>query len=316
MEEKQLTFKEDEISQMLNHAFDLFREGRFPEAASQLEKVLRIDFDYPDVTASLKCANFWRERQERLATIGEPYERGELLLGEWRHFVDFVQRIGGVSEKGLFSVRQYVFGTALAAYRGLAEQGGYDADLLLRIGRCYKELGSYDLAIESLEKANQMKNGVPSVLAELADCYALVGETRSGKIFFREAFFLGANEIDLSTLESGMIQRLVQRLRGMNLSEAEVREWVPVYGAVYGVLNVKRELRPLEYGKLKQSIFRMENQLETDRQERDLLVPRLLNHYFWLIDHYAGTGEERSHVEEVLARVKRLDPAIYREYTR
>jgi len=80
MEEKQLTFKEDEIAQMLNHAFDLFREGRFPEAAAQLEKVLRIDFDYPDVTASLKCANFWRERQERLAGIGEPYERGELLL--------------------------------------------------------------------------------------------------------------------------------------------------------------------------------------------------------------------------------------------
>ncbi len=316
MEEKQLTFKEDEISQMLNHAFDLFREGRFPEAAAQLEKVLRIDFDYPDVTASLKCANFWRERQERLAEIREPYERGELLLGEWRHFVEFVHRIGGVSEKSLFSLRQYVFGTALAAYRSLAEQGGYDAELLLRIGRCHKELGSYDLAIENLEKANQMKNGFAPVLAELADCYALVGEARISKIFFREAFFVGAQEIDLSTLESGMIQRLVQRLRSMGLREAEVREWIPVYGTVFGVLNVRRELRPLEYGKLKQSIYRMENQLEGDKAERELLVPRLLNHYFWLIDHYTSAGEDRSRVDEVLARIKRLDPAIHREYTR
>ena len=316
MEEQQLTFKEDEISQMLNHAFDLFRDGRFPEAAVQLEKVLRIDFDYPDVTASLKCANFWRERQERLQAVAEPYERGELLLGEWRHFLEFLQRIGGASEKSLFSVRQYVFRTALASYLGLVEQGGYDADLLLRIGRCHKELGSYDLAIENLEKANQMRNGSSPVLAELADCYALVGETRTSKIFFREAFFLDPQEIDLATLESGMILRLVQRLQGMNLRDAEVREWLPVYGTVFGVFNVRRELRPLEFGKLKQSIYRMEQQMETGAQERDLLVPRLLNHYFWLIDHYTSSGEDRSRVEEVLARVKRLDPAIYKEYTR
>jgi len=45
------------------------------------------------------------------------------------------------------------------------------------------------------------------------------------------------------------------------------------------------------------------------------VVPRLINHYFWLIDHYLASGEERQKIEEVLERIKALDPAIYKEYT-
>ena len=57
MDDRQLTFKEDEITRMLNRAFDLFREGDFGAAERELEEALRIDFEYPDVTSSLKCAN-------------------------------------------------------------------------------------------------------------------------------------------------------------------------------------------------------------------------------------------------------------------
>ena len=317
MDEKQLTFKEDEISRMLNHAFDLFREGQFARAEEELEGALRVDFDYPELASSLKSAHYWKEKQEALAHTAEPYERGEFLMAAWRHYLDFVQRIGSTSEKGLYSIKQYVFRTALESYESLADDGSlYEAEILLRIGRCHKELGSYDRAIEHLERANQLKGGVPPVLAELADCYSLVGETRAAKVFFREALFIGPDQVDLSAMESGMIQRLVERLRNVGLAEDLIVEWLPVYGTVFGAFNVKRELRPLEYGKLKQSIYQMETQLQEGDQGREVVLPRLLNHYFWLIDHYASSGEERSKVEEVLARIQRLEPNIYREYTK
>ena len=53
-----------------------------------------------------------------------------------------------------------------------------------------------------------------------------------------------------------------------------------MYGVVYGVLNVKRELKSLEYGKLRQSIFSLETQIEEDRELRAALAPKLINRYF------------------------------------
>ena len=117
--------------------------------------------------------------------------------------------------------------------------------------------------------------------------------------------------MELSYLESPMILRLIERLRE-HFGDEDVREWVPVYGAIYGLFNVKRELRPLELGQLKQSIHQLEREVEEGSTRRQ---PRLINHYFWLIDHYLSSGEERARVEEVLARIRDLDPEVFAEYT-
>ena len=44
-------------------------------------------------------------------------------------------------------------------------------------------------------------------------------------------------------------------------------------------------------------------------------MPRLINRYFWLIDHYMSAGEPRERVEEVLAKIRELDPRVHRDYT-
>jgi hypothetical protein len=79
------------------------------------------------------------------------------------------------------------------------------------------------------------------------------------------------------------------------------------------VFNVKREMKPLELGKLKQSIFLLQKEIETEPRARGL-VPRLINRYFWLIDHYLTVGETRERIEEILERIREIDPRVYREY--
>jgi hypothetical protein len=124
---------------------------------------------------------------------------------------------------------------------------------------------------------------------------------------------LDSQSVELSYLESPMILRLVEKLKGrFGDAGAELQEWIPVYGTIFGLFNVKRELRPLELGKLKQAIYQLEK--EVGGQRRNLLIPRLINHYFWLVDHYLNSGEDRQKIEEVLAKIKELDPEIYSEY--
>jgi tetratricopeptide (TPR) repeat protein len=214
-------------------------------------------------------------------------------------------------------LRQFVFGTALYYYIDLLEESDiFDAEILLKIGRCYKAIGNYEKAVEYLLIGNQQKSGNAEILAELGDCYGLINEMRIAKAFFREAFFINPNEIILENLESGMIRKLIETVRSNDIPESQIKEWIPVFGSIYGVFNIKRELKALEFGRLKQAIHGLEKETRERTSPAEYMVPRLLNHYFWLIDHYICTGEDKSKIEEVLAKIKLLDNDIYLEYTK
>jgi tetratricopeptide (TPR) repeat protein len=314
MAEKQLTFKENEIIQILNRVYLNFKEGHFKDASSLLEKALEIDFESTDVTNALKAANFWLEREDRLVTISGSYEKGEYYLGQWKVFNGFISRMENLSERCLFNIKYYIFGMALEHYLSLYDEKDLsDPEILFRIGRCHKCQGNYESAIRFLELASQHRREDAAILAELADSYSLVNEDRAAKVFYREAFFLDPQAVELAYLESPMILRLVDKLRGrIGEMGAELQEWIPVYGTVFGLFSIKRELRPLELGKLKQAIYQLEKRIGGKRDNR--LTPRLINHYFWLVDHYLNAGEDRQKIEETLGKIRELDTEIYKEY--
>ena len=196
----------------------------------------------------------------------------------------------------------------------MPETGG-DPYLLLQVGRCCKGAGNYERAIEWLERANRESRDDARIMAELADCYSLVNESRAAKVFFREAFSVDAQAVDLAGLESPLVQRLAARLRSKGWREPLLNEWMPVYGAIWGVFSVKREMKPLEFGKLKQAIYQLEKECLKPGPGREMVVPRLINRYFWLIDHYMTTGEPRERIDEVLEKLRGIDPAVHEEYT-
>ncbi len=136
------------------------------------------------------------------------------------------------SRKGCSSrIKQFVFNAALACYLSAApdaEQEGGDPDVLLQVGRCCKGIGNYERAIECLEKANRERRDDARILAELADCYSLVNESRLAKAFFREAFFIDPQAVDLEGLESPLVRRLAARVRSRGIDGPALDEWIPV----------------------------------------------------------------------------------------
>jgi len=313
--EKQPSYNNEAIIKILSKVCNHFKDGLFENAIELLERALKIDFEYNGVTSALKCATFWKERKERLLNIAENYEKAEFLMDQWELFSKFLCQIGETSERCLYNLKQHVFGTALKNYHMLKEASGlYDIDVLVKIGRCYKTLGNFDKAIEYLSIANQQKNRSPEILAQLADCYSLINEIRISKLFFREAFFLGPKKINLVSLDAGMIAKLIIEIKKLGIPDDLLNYWIPVYGTIFGVFTIKRELRPLEFGKLKQAIYNLEKKLREGRDNQTGNVPILINHYFWLIDHYISAKEDKSKIEEVLSKIKEIDIRIYNEY--
>ena len=311
--------REEPVEGLIQKAYEKLKASDAEGAAALLEEALQIDFDNEETKHALKSVNWWLEHMARIEEIKNPYERGGFILSQLRQYYIFLDSVAGHYDLCQYAVRRYVFSAALRCFTDLLGDGvnEFDPGLLLQVGRCYKGVGNYDEALKYLEQAVRFKREDGEVLAELADVNALLGDAPTAKALFREAFFLNPEKIDLRAMESEMILRLRNRLfQEKGYKEEDLREWIPVYGKLWGVFTVTRELKPVEFGRLKQSIFTMETECKGNPGQSAILKPRLINRYFWLIDYYENKKEDPELREAVLLKIKITAPEIYERYIR
>jgi len=157
-------------------------------------------------------------------------------------------------------------------------------------------------------------------LAELADAYALIGNAKAAKAFFREAFFVDPQGVDLDSMESDLILRLRDAVTERGVEGEALAEWMPVYGRLLGVLSIKGVLKPVELSRIKQAVLALEREQRGNAGAPALLKPRLLNRYFWLIDPWmsvggeAGEADNAREIEETMLKIKYIDEDIYAQY--
>ena len=307
------------VEGLIEKAYDRLKELDEVSAIHLLQEALKIDFEHPEVKYGLKCINWWLERVKKLEDFHDPFGKGAYVISQWKPFYGFLDQIGEPADSCQYAVKRYVFTLALTFFEeALAASGNNpDPEILFQMGRCYKGIGSFEEAARFLEQAVHFRQEDSAALAELADVNALLGDPRAAKVLFREAFYLDPQAIDLRSLESEMINRLRQKVAEFGYTGRELAEWIPVYGAIWGIFSVQRELKPVELGKLKQSILALES--ESNNKPDDFLKPRLLNRYFRLIEHCGifrgkNTGDNSGVVEETMRKIKFIDSAIYEQY--
>jgi tetratricopeptide (TPR) repeat protein len=306
---------ETSVEGLIQKAYDKLDDSDADAAREILEKALGLDFDHPEVKYGLKCLGWWLEHIRRIDDLGDPYDKGGFILSQWKPYYGFLDRFEDHYDSCQYAIRHYVYSVALNFFADVLGDGvnEHDPDLLLLVGRCYKGVGNYEEALKYLEQARQFKREDGETFAELADVNALLGETKLAKAQFREAFFIDPQKVNLRAMESEMIIRLRDRVKEMGGSGPELAEWLPIYGRLFKVFSVIRGLKRAEVTKLKQSIFELENEIRGG-DRASLLKPRLLNRYFWLIEHYENTGEDQKIIEETFLKIKILDKTIYEWY--
>jgi len=316
----------------LLQAYEFLKNGDTFRAKTLIEDALANDLDNKEIVFALRCVNFWVDKMlagglaatsesgiYAALAVGEgsrPEDKGDFLIHYWKRFLPFVKDDADAFERCITAVRTGVFSQALDAFHealGL-HKSPHEGELYRKAGLCHKKLGEYETALSFLSEASVLLPADSSILAEMADCYALCGNDRAAKVLFRDAFFVNASRIDIAHLDCLMILNLLEQTAKKGFSGYALLEWIPVYGVLYGVFNIKRELRAHEAAKLKQAIYALENELNETSSDSDLIVPRLMNHYFWLIDHLAASQDERSKIEETLRKIKLLDIEIYKQF--
>ena len=301
----------------LKEAYQFLEEIKLAQAHDVVSKALEYNFTNPEMDFILWCCSYWTSPLKNCSRM-EPYELGDYLITQWKAFRQDYENLGYTFPKVIYALKKGVFSQALSSYE-MAKDGGRQtqkADLCQKKGLCLKKLGKYEAALNLLSEAYRISPQSALILAEMADCLALCGEEKNAKVLFREAFFIDAQRVELEFLESELICALIRQVKEKGYIGAALQEWIPVYGVLYGVFNVKRELRPQEAGRLRQEIFAKENEIKDPSNDSKILIPKLINMYFWLIDHYARTNEGNEKINDCLLQIRVHDENIYRMYTK
>ena len=306
----------DKVEALIHDAYESMKNGDGESALGDLKEALRIDFEHQEVLYALKCLAWWLEKIKRLDDFHDPYERGGYILSQWKPYYEFLQRIGEAFDSCQYALKRFVFSRALYYFRALLKDGTsqHDPLLLLQIGRCCKGAGEWEEARKYLEQAGRFRRDDSAILSELADVYALLGDERAAKVLFREAFYLDPQAIDLQAMESELILALRDKVRDLGYSGNELAEWIPVWGCVWGIFSIKREMKPVEVGRLKQSILSLENENGSKSGGSPHVKPRLLNRYFWLIDHCEYSRDTSGLMNDTLRKIQIIDSVVYGEY--
>ena len=248
----------------LKVALGFLKQGNPLEAQKIISSLFEQDLESTELIYTNKCCIFWGDSIKRLKSIEDNFERSENILLEWKNFQDYISRETKPYEPALIAVQQGFFKNALEEYKKMLEEKDplQKAEIYKNTGICYKKLGDFENARTFLTEANNIYPNQSSVLAELADCYSLCGEDKFGKVLYREAFFADPDSIDLDFLDSELIKCLIEKTKSKGYSGKALQYWIPVYGVLCGVFNIKRELTSQEVARLKKDIYAMKNEIK------------------------------------------------------
>jgi len=311
----QLTFEDDPLYIKQNKAHKMLEEGRFDEAISLFESILQENPSYPGVNDGIKAAKFWSAKKNKLRRYSNSYDKGKLLLKEWRDFEKYMSRNNIKHGRSTIAIQKFIFNDIIDSFASAYNEGVIpDTDILIQIGDCFKKLGNYEKAIDVYEYARVFNSEDPLLLAKLADCYFSIDETSKAKVLFREAFFIDPGQIELSHIESPFIHMLYKKtVEIINNPEISIY-WLPVIAELYSAFNVKREPKKGELEKLRKEIEKLEQEYTGNKKKRIYIEPKLLNHYFWLIDTLKIIGGSKKEIEKSLQRINEINSEVFAKY--
>lgn len=294
------------------------QNGQYEEASQLMQKAVFIDLESRLPGLVIKSCDFWTHRLKKMSFLSL-LEKAEYVYEAWASFHQNIVRSDSITlDRVIYAIRMQVFGLLIDQLKECVEVE-HDVSYALALARAYKYRGDYDEAIDVYTLILETEVKHSAVLAELADCYAIIDEEVRAKILFREAFFHNVEDIVFTNLESVMIKQLYQKISDLQLfEEVYFLDWMAVYGVVYGVFNYSRELSKSEYTRLNHSIHALRSQIEEHPEKSYLLKPKLIYRLFWLIDYFLANQVDvvvtKENIEKVLFEIKFLDERVYKKY--
>jgi tetratricopeptide (TPR) repeat protein len=316
----QLTFSDDPLLRESAELYQFISEGNFSEAAKIADQLMNINPDYPGLVEAYRTAKFWSNREKEIRKTGEGKKAADFLMQEWQAFEDYAASKDMKSSSAYKSAMMYIFFKASEQYKiafKLNEENDNNFDLLISLGECFLRLKEFSYAIETLEYAMSSYNSNAKLLFILGESYYHINDIPKCLLYMREAFQIDPSQIDITLIEAKPVLDIIEAVKNSARNIKDIREWIPVFGALTDVFYVRRNLNKHQVESLEREVFNLENslsRLSSDDIEATNIIPRLLNKYLWLFDYYRHQNINAENCDEIKKRLLALDKDLFEEF--
>lgn len=316
----QLTFSDDPILNAINEVYQLIEGGDFSAAVAKIDELMDVNADYPGLIEAYRVAKFWLNRNRELQALEEGKETAEFLMKEWGYFSEYAEEKQMLNSAAYRSCMRHIFRKAAEHYQhAFREQQDTSSNFqfLLNLGDCFLRLEEYRLAIDTLEFARSSYRSNARLMATLGEAYFHTGDVPKSLLCFREAFFIDPSEIDLSILKAKPILDCIEIVKQHRPDPANIAEWVPIYGFLFDIFYVKRNLSAHQVESIEKDIYNLEvtfQKMNKTQVEESNIVPRLVNKYLWLLDYYTLQNYNFENIAQIRERLLKIDRNLFQEY--
>ncbi len=312
----QLTFEDSPLILKFNKVVTYIRNAEFNKALEIMEEILKINSEFPGLVESIKSIKFWQNRWLKILRTPQGKEQADILLDEWVNYENFSKSFSNQPEKIFIVIKNLIYKKILKNLIYAFQNSEVpNVELLKKIGEIFLEIDENQKAIETLEYARMFRKKDSYLLALLAESYSREGNIQKAKSLFREAFLYNPQEIDLSLIKSELILEIVKTIKSKGIDEKMLLEWIPVYGAILNIFNIKREISYEELVRLTQEAEELEKEYYNRQFTNEFIEPKLINRYLWLIDYYRLQSPNKEYTKIYLNKLKELNPKIYEQYS-
>lgn len=318
-----------EKKSLMTEAFRSLANLEIHKASNFFKNARLNDVEDKELEVLYSTTAYWINKLQNVQRIDASIQKGDTLIFFWNEFIHKQEQYKrnktnvALTPSHTDRFKSFVFTLAHTCYKhALQKQPSLKSefDFRLKMYRCLKMLKEYQEAMVLIQGMCSAYPDSALLYSELADCYYLTKHTNNAKLIFREIFFTHPHEINIEQLETPFIQTLAHTIQSeMKYSDQCINHWIPIYGYINHTFNITRELKPIEVHTLQNDISNIEAKLSDHKAlgNDDILVvlPALLNRYFWLIEYYKKThtddNEKQSHIQILFDKIKKHDPHIH-----
>ncbi len=308
-----------ELVEAKQRLYQLLSEGKLDDVQEQALEIMTAYPQDKELEEILAAVHFWKHRQEYFF-LQDDTEGGEELFQEWWKYESFRKENAHTNLKVYQSIKYFVFSRLMEILIEVYRLSPFPRkDILLMLGEVFLTLGMTERAIETLEYALSLDRNDEDIgiYILLGNAYADAGEEELASVMYNDAFYLNPAMIELEKITYPPIQKLAQLIKTHGVKRELLAEWIPVYAFAHGTLKNKREMSMRFLQGLRQRITLLEQTIKYDKKAIDVLVPRLINAYLWLLDYHLCQTQAKNNIQAVARKILDIiDRGIFLEDVR
>lgn len=294
-----------ELVEAKHRLYQLLSEGRLDEVQNEALELMSAYPQDKDLEEILATVRFWKHRQEYFLLQDEA-TGGEELFQEWWKYEHFRRENHYTNLKIYQSIRYFVFSRLVEILIELYQLSPVPRrDILVMLGEVFLSLGMVDRAIETLEYALSLGKSEDdvSLYVLLGNAYGEAGQEEMASVMYNDALYINPPMVEVEKITYPPLQKLAELIASHGVKRELVGEWLPVYAFVHGTLKHKRELSSRAHYELRQRITMLEQTIKYDKKAIDVLVPRLINSYLWMLDYYLYQAKAKNNARALANKI-------------